>query len=287
MKKRLLCSSIVLIMTISIFLVNGTVLADSSGAKIVDMYVTDNHRLYITFGSKIDKSKINKELIHLYYTPMTSLAEYGLETSFSYSSLKGVNFEEVGSNYIKWKYMKYPDDENFTVSTLSWGNNNLSPGYPPAPWGDKPQNFYIIFDEGAFGEGSPLQYVSLRGNISETRFGQVIPKGISDWLLTHPMPRPPVLKRPTKVSGLNVVSKKKKVAVVTWKKSKDAKGYEVYRSLKKNGGFKKITTISKLKYTDKKVKSKKIYYYKIKAFNKSGTVKNYGVFSTIKKIKVK
>lgn len=55
---------------------------------------------------------------------------------------------------------------------------------------------------------------------------------------------------------------------VTWKKNSSATGYIVYRSLKKTSGFKKIakTGVGKLKYTDKKAKKGKKYYYKVIAY---------------------
>lgn len=56
----------------------------------------------------------------------------------------------------------------------------------------------------------------------------------------------------------------------TWKKIGNATGYEIYRSTKENGGYKKIATLGKgtLKYTDKSVKGGKQYYYKIVTLGK-------------------
>lgn len=45
--------------------------------------------------------------------------------------------------------------------------------------------------------------------------------------------------------------------MISWKKVKGASGYEVYRSTKKNGKYKKIKTIKKagtVRFTDKKLK---------------------------------
>ena len=98
------------------------------------------------------------------------------------------------------------------------------------------------------------------------------------------------VKKPSKVSGLKATSKKKKVAIVTWKKAKNTTGYEVYRSLKKNKGFKKVKTLngsSKVKFTDKKTKSNIVYYYKVRAVNKVGSERVDGTYSAIKKVKVK
>lgn len=65
---------------------------------------------------------------------------------------------------------------------------------------------------------------------------------------------------------LSSVKSSKKKAVVKWTTAKKATGYYIYRSTKKATGYKKIKTITKrttVSYTDKKVKKKKRYYYKV------------------------
>lgn len=77
---------------------------------------------------------------------------------------------------------------------------------------------------------------------------------------------------------------------ISWKKQKNASGYEVYRSTKKNKSFKKITTLKKagkVIYVNKKLKKGKTYYYKVRAYKVVSGKKVYGKFSTIKKIKIK
>ena len=113
--------------------------------------------------------------------------------------------------------------------------------------------------------------------------------------MTTPTPTPtptltekPAVVPPSKVSGVKAISKKKKVVVVTWNKNKkDAKGYEVFRSLKKNKGFKKVKTLKGVNFKNKKLKSKKTYYYKVRAYNLDGNKKIYGKYSAVKKVKVK
>ena len=87
----------------------------------------------------------------------------------------------------------------------------------------------------------------------------------------------PILKKP---AGLKAKAKKKKI-IITSKKVPGANGYVIYRSTKKKKGFKKIKTVkkSKLKYTDKKIKKGKKYYYKIKAYRTINKKKVYTVFS--------
>ena len=90
-----------------------------------------------------------------------------------------------------------------------------------------------------------------------------------------------------KLSKITLKAKAGKGKVkLTWKKSSKADGYIIYRATKKNGKYKQIKMIKSWKknsFTDKKVKSKKTYYYKIRAYK--GTVN--GPVSAAKKAKVK
>lgn len=74
------------------------------------------------------------------------------------------------------------------------------------------------------------------------------------------------LEKPTKLKAKTGVKKVK----ISFKKSKNAKKYEIYRSTKKSSKYKKIKTVKSNKYTDKKVKTGKRYYYKVRAINSSG-----------------
>ena len=94
----------------------------------------------------------------------------------------------------------------------------------------------------------------------------------------------------SKVTNLKVKNKKNKKAVITWKKVKNADGYQIYRATKKSGKFKKIKTVKGnrvVKYTNTKLKKNKKYYYKVRAYRTVKGKKAYGAFSTTKKIVVK
>lgn len=71
-----------------------------------------------------------------------------------------------------------------------------------------------------------------------------------------------------------------------WKKVKGAAGYEIYCSTQKDSGYKKIGNVksgTKVTYADKKkLKKKKIYYYKIKAVKKAYK----SAYSKVKSIKM-
>ncbi len=88
---------------------------------------------------------------------------------------------------------------------------------------------------------------------------------------------------------LKSVTAGKKKATVKWKKNKYADGYEIYRSTKSKKGYAKVGTVSskKLTYTNKKLKAKKVYYYKVRAFKKINGKKVYSKFSNPKKVKTK
>lgn len=94
--------------------------------------------------------------------------------------------------------------------------------------------------------------------------------------------------KPAKVSIKTVTAKKKAVAF-KWKKTAGS-GYEITYSTKKNfSGAKtvKVDGSSKLSYTVNKLKSKKTYYVKIRAYKKVGNKIYRGAYSVKKKVKIK
>ncbi|MDO5135495.1 MAG: hypothetical protein Q4D55_05530 [Eubacteriales bacterium] len=97
----------------------------------------------------------------------------------------------------------------------------------------------------------------------------------------------------TKVSkpAIKKVTAGKKSATIQWKKVSKADGYVIYRSTNKKKGFVQVGTVSKgstVKYTNKKLTSRKTYYYKVKAYrlNEAG-VKVLSGFSGVKSVKAK
>lgn len=83
---------------------------------------------------------------------------------------------------------------------------------------------------------------------------------------------------------------KGKKAVLKWKKVTGAKKYEVYKGTKKKGKFKKVATVKKTTYTDKKVKKSKKnknYFYKVRAIAKADGKIVKGKFSKTVRIKIK
>lgn len=96
-----------------------------------------------------------------------------------------------------------------------------------------------------------------------------------------------------KVKSLKVKSKKKKTATATWKKLSKIDGYYIEYSLKKNFKGAKTKKIKKgaKTCTIKKLKSKKKYFFRIRAYKKytiNGKSKTaFGTYSPVKKVKIK
>lgn len=95
---------------------------------------------------------------------------------------------------------------------------------------------------------------------------------------------------PAKVSSVKASAKSGKKIKLTWKKTYNASGYEIYRATSKKGKYKKIKTITKAKtvsYTNKSLKKGKKYYYKIRAYRLIKGKKVYGSYSSVVSAKAK
>ena len=92
---------------------------------------------------------------------------------------------------------------------------------------------------------------------------------------------------PKKVT-ISSVKPGKKQLTVKYKKVTGASGYQIAYSTSKSKGFKYITVNSKTaSKVIKKLKSKKNYYVKVRAYKMIGKKKYYGSYSSIKSVKVK
>ena len=80
----------------------------------------------------------------------------------------------------------------------------------------------------------------------------------------------------------------KKKATIRWKKVYGADGYVIYRSKKKSSGFKTVKTIRNGKtvsYTNKHLKAKRKYYYKVKAYVNISGKRVYSSYSTVRSVR--
>lgn len=88
--------------------------------------------------------------------------------------------------------------------------------------------------------------------------------------------------RITKAASLNYQSAK-----LTWRSVNGATGYKVYRSASPNGPFRRITTTKQTTFVDSKRTTGATYYYRIRAYKKSGTKTIYSAYSQTKKVTVR
>ena len=88
---------------------------------------------------------------------------------------------------------------------------------------------------------------------------------------------------------LKVTSSKTGVASLFWNNVAGENGYQVYYSTKKDGSYSKLATYKAdvTKGSKSKLKSKKTYYFKIRAYKKTANGTVYSSWSSVKKIKIK
>ena len=91
----------------------------------------------------------------------------------------------------------------------------------------------------------------------------------------------------SKVSLQVPKNKKGKKLVICWNAVKDAGGYQLQYALNKKFKKKKSIQTGKIKYTIKKLKKKKTYYIRVRAYKMNGKKKIYGKWSKVKKVKIK
>lgn len=91
-----------------------------------------------------------------------------------------------------------------------------------------------------------------------------------------------------KVPAIKKAKAGKKSVTLSIKKVKGVKKYLIYRSTSKKKGYQLVGSTTKTSYKDTKLKSKKTYYYKIKAVSSNGLgVDTESSFSSVKSAKAK
>lgn len=91
---------------------------------------------------------------------------------------------------------------------------------------------------------------------------------------------------PSKPTKVKVKNNKKKTATVTWSKVSGAKGYQVQYAY--SAPFsKKTKTVSTNKFIVKKLKKKKTYSFRVRAYKMNGKKKLYGKWSKVVRVKIK
>ncbi|MDO4977504.1 MAG: DUF6273 domain-containing protein [Eubacteriales bacterium] len=151
--------------------------------------------------------------------------------------------------------------------------------------------------------GAKLAYTSNNSNITVNSAGQITVKAkyMGQAVITitssataqykAAMKQITVTVTPKKTTISKATSPKKKTLKVTWKKNATASGYQVYLSTSKTfASNTKAYTVKgqkKLSTTVKKLKSKKKYYAKVRAYKTVSGNKIYGPWSAVKACKVK
>ncbi|RRF96743.1 MAG: hypothetical protein DUD27_03805 [Lachnospiraceae bacterium] len=79
----------------------------------------------------------------------------------------------------------------------------------------------------------------------------------------------------------------KKSVTLTWTKVTGATNYCVYRATSEKGKYKKIATVKSAKYVNKKLRSGKKYFYKVRGYRKVSRKNIYSKYSTVKNFKVR
>lgn len=93
------------------------------------------------------------------------------------------------------------------------------------------------------------------------------------------------IKKLKKVRGLSVKAKKRKITI-KWKQVPNANGYQVQYATNKKFRQKKAKIAKKAKITLNKIKTRKIYYVKVRAYVRNGKDIVYGKWSKTKKKKL-
>jgi fibronectin type 3 domain-containing protein len=93
-----------------------------------------------------------------------------------------------------------------------------------------------------------------------------------------PVSAKPVPSAPTNAKAAKASSKSIRL---TWASVSGATKYEVYRAASTSGKYSKITATSSTRYTNTGLKSKKTYYYKIRAYRVVSGKKVYGPYSDV------
>ncbi len=91
--------------------------------------------------------------------------------------------------------------------------------------------------------------------------------------------------KPAVPGSVKVTSASSTKAKVSWNKVSGASGYEVYRSTKKDSGYKRVKTTSSTSWTNSSLKKGTTYYYKVRAYKTVNGKKVYGAYSSVKSIK--
>ena len=90
-----------------------------------------------------------------------------------------------------------------------------------------------------------------------------------------------------KIKGLAVKNQKKLKVKATWKKLTNVSGYQIQYAPNKKFKKAKSKTVKSTSVTIKKLKKKKTYFVRVRAYKLVDGKKVYGKWSVVKKVKIK
>ena len=102
-----------------------------------------------------------------------------------------------------------------------------------------------------------------------------------------PTPTPKSITAPSKPTKIKAKNSKKKSVTLSWKKVNGATGYQVQYAANTAFAKKKLKSTKKNKLVFKKLKKKKTYSFRVRAYKLGNNVKVYGSWSKAKKVKIK
>ncbi|MCR4955780.1 MAG: hypothetical protein K6A30_03760 [Lachnospiraceae bacterium] len=275
----------------------------TSGIKVLSQSVTFQGAGYQTIDLTKDVllTKGEKFSIVVTFSDETNLI---YDMTDDYSWIKFQSTSEDGQSYYKEgsKWYSTGTEGNVRVKALAKDisdtsgitldsttvSGTISSGYPKISWSKvNGAQSYQIYRKSADSEAKLLTTVTSNSYTDKnvkigTKYSYYVVSykegyqgGVSNTVsITARLKSPTYLK----------LSKSSGKVKLSWIKVSGAKKYYVYRKLK-GGSYKKIATTGNVStYTDRTVKAKKTYYYKLKAVNASGVTSAY---STAKYITAK
>jgi Lyzozyme M1 (1,4-beta-N-acetylmuramidase) len=101
-------------------------------------------------------------------------------------------------------------------------------------------------------------------------------------MIQAPMTAKAAIKAPSVPLSVKAVSSSYNSINISWSKVSGANGYRVYRATSSRGTYTYLAQTTSTSYKNGSLTTGKTYYYKIRAYKKSGTSKIYGGYSSIK-----
>lgn len=243
--------------------------------------------------------------ITIYGTPGSTVETYANENGFTFVDIATVSPVPTGTptskpTYPDWDYeiadgkvtlksytgtdseVYVPESiDGYPVTSIKEGafagNVNITIVHIPVT--------VVHIEEGAFVNSNVTIY-SVPGSAAETYAKQC---GLSFVQEASVTPAPVMTSTPAPIVDLSIKIQKKKsdYPKLSWKKNVNVTSYEVYRSTKRNKGYRcvKVLSANKTSYTDKKSKRGKTYYYKVRAICVNNGKRQEGNFSNVVKAK--